>query len=338
MTSVDVSPRRRSDEPAPRQLVIDSAVSAAEDVLVLTLADRSGSDLPAWAPGAHIDVAIPSLPVRQYSLCGDPADRESYRIAVLRGVDPRGLSHRLHAAAAGQSLQIAGPRNRFRLQDAPGYLFVAGGIGITPILPMIRDVSTRGVPWRLTYGARTYDRMAFADEIRTLPGGQVDYVAEDDDGPLDMPALVRRCPDDIAIYACGPPGMVHAVEKACRRWRPDQPPAVERFSAAPLLAAPLSAATGAGAKGRRAFDVELRRTGVTLTVPANRTLLSVVREALPKMPFSCEEGVCGTCETGVLDGVPEHHDEVLTEAERAEGVTMMICVGRSATPLLVLDL
>jgi ferredoxin-NADP reductase len=332
-----------TDGPGARTVVVEALHRPGPDVLVLTLADPHSAALPAWEPGAHIDVQFPGRAARQYSLCGDPDDRARYRLAVLRGPDPGGMSRWLHAGAVvGTTLRISAPRNRFALQDAPRYLFLAGGIGITPILPMVAAACRPGRPWRLSYGARSRHRLVFADEIGALVGGRLDLVAEDEHGPLDIDTLVRECAPDADVYACGPGAMLQAVQDACRRWRPDRPPAIERFSAAaPAMPAVDAARAPAGRPapaGRRAFDVELRRSGITVTVPANRSLLSVIREVLPDTPFSCGEGVCGTCETSVLAGVPEHHDEVLTEAERAEGATMMICVGRAAPPLLVLDL
>jgi ferredoxin-NADP reductase len=335
--SVQAQDRAREGESGARTVVIDALHRPGPAIVVLTLVDPASADLPPWEPGAHVDIALPDRPVRQYSLCGDPSDRGRYRLAVLRGPDPGGVSQWLHSAAAvGMTLRISAPRNRFPLQDAPRYLFLAGGIGITPILPMIGEAGRRGRGWQLSYGARSRRHLVFADEIGALAGGRVHLVPEDEQGPLDVGSLVRQCPADAGIYACGPGGMLAAVQDACRRWRPDRPPVIERFTVPP---SPVDAGAGSpAAGGRRAFEVELRRSGITVTVPAHRSLLSVVREVLPATPFSCGEGVCGTCETTVLAGVPEHHDEVLTDDERADGATMMICVGRSRTPLLVLDL
>ncbi len=335
--SVQAQDRAREGESSARTVVIDALHRPGPAIVVLTLVDPASADLPPWEPGAHIDIALPDRPVRQYSLCGDPADRGRYRLAVLRGPDPGGVSQWLHnAAAVGMTLRISAPRNRFPLQDAPRYLFLAGGIGITPILPMIGEAGRRGRGWQLSYGARSRRHLVFADEIGALAAGRVHLVPEDEQGPLDVGSLVRECPADADIYACGPSGMLTAVQDACQRWRPDRPPVIERFTVPP---SPVTAGAGSpAAGGRRGFEVELRRSGITVTVPAHRSLLSVVREVLPATPFSCGEGVCGTCETTVLAGVPEHHDEVLTDDERAGGATMMICVGRSRTPLLVLDL
>jgi ferredoxin-NADP reductase len=335
--SVQAQDRTREGESSARTVVIDALHRAGPAIVVLTLVDPASADLPPWEPGTHVDIALPDRPIRQYSLCGDPADRGRYRLAVLRGPDPGGVSQWLHSVAAvGMTLRISTPRNRFPLRDAPRYLFLAGGIGITPILPMIGEVCRRGRPWQLSYGARSRHELVFADEIVSPAGGCVHLVPEDEQGPLDIDALVRKCPAGAGIYACGPSGMLRAVQDACDRWRPDRPPAIERFTVQP---SPVNAGVGSpAAGGRRAFEVELRRSGITVTVPAHRSLLSVVREVLPATPFSCGEGVCGTCETTVLAGVPEHHDEVLTDDERAGGTTMMICVGRSRTPLLVLDL
>jgi ferredoxin-NADP reductase len=217
---------RDDDGSGSRTIVVDALRRPDPDLLVLSLVDPHSAELPGWEPGAHVDVAVPTTPVRQYSLCGDPCDRGRYRIAVLRGTDPDGLSQWLHTnGRVGTSLQISTPRNRFRLEDAEHYLFVAGGIGITPILPMIAEVSRSGRPWHLVYGARSRRRMVFADEISALAGGRLDLVAEDEQGPLDIDALMSECRPESSVYACGPGPMLQAVQDACRRWRPHRPPA-----------------------------------------------------------------------------------------------------------------
>lgn len=313
-------------------LLVEEVRREAEGIISLRLVHPDGKPLPEWAPGAHVDVLLPSGLVRQYSLCGDPGELSGYRIGVLREADGRGGSREIHdTALAGREIGVRGPRNHFPLVDSPRYLFLAGGIGITPILAMARDASRRGVPWRLVYGGRTRATMAFVDELCALPGGQVELMPQDECGLLPLKHILDTVETGTAVYACGPEPMIRAVEDACTGHLPAGALHVERFSASsvPRLSEPGAA---------RSFEVELASSGVVLPVPPDRTVLEVVREVLPAVPYSCEEGFCGACETAVLDGVPEHHDTILTDADRASNATMMICVGRSRSPRLVLDL
>jgi ferredoxin-NADP reductase len=314
-------------------LVVAQTRQEAEGVLSLRLVHPAGEDLPSWEPGAHLDVLLPSGLLRQYSLCGDPNDLAAYRIAVLREPNGRGGSAEIHdTPLVGRELQVRGPRNHFPMVSAPRYLFIAGGIGITPILAMARKVANDGPPWRLAYGGRTRASMAFVDELLALPNGQVELVPQDERGLLPLEDILSSEAPDTAVFCCGPEPMIRAVEDACSRHLLPGGLHVERFAAAstaPPFPEPSSTDT---------FEVELRRSGATLTVPPNRTLLEVVRDVVPGALSSCEEGFCGACETTVLEGVPEHHDTILTDEERVKCGTMMICVGRSCTPRLVLDL
>jgi ferredoxin-NADP reductase len=317
---------------ASRLLVRQVRLEAA-GVVSLTLADPDGGELPPWRPGAHIDLRLPSGTVRQYSLCGAPDDPYTYTVAVLREERGRGGSVEVHdAGLVGRTLQVRGPRNHFALVAAPHHLFLAGGIGVTPILAMVREVAAAGGSWELYYGGRSRDTMAFVPALSAVDADRVHVVPQDEQGLLPIAALVDAAPDGTAVYCCGPEGMVAAVTTACA----GRPGAlhVERFGAPPGTP-PVTVGALDGATG---FTVELRRSGLLLDVPADRTLLEVVREAAPDVAFSCEEGFCGSCETRVLAGVPEHHDTVLSDEERKSGDTMMICVGRSASELLALDL
>lgn len=313
-------------------LLVEEVRREAEGVVSLRLVHPQGRPLPEWAPGAHVDLLLPSGLVRQYSLCGDPGDLSGYRIAVLRDVEGRGGSLEVHdTALAGREVGVRGPRNHFPLVEVPRYLFLAGGIGITPILAMAHDASRRGVPWRLVYGGRTRATMAFVDELCALPGGQVELVPQDECGLLPLERILKSVGGDTAVYCCGPEPLIRAVEEGCGRQLPTGALHVERFSASsvprPLEPEPTDS-----------FDVELATSAVVLSVPPDRTVLDVVREIRPDVPSSCEEGFCGACETAVLEGVPEHRDSILTDAERAANTTMMICVGRSLSPRLVLAL
>jgi ferredoxin-NADP reductase len=281
----------------------------ADGVVGLTL---EGDGLPRWEPGAHIDLHLPGGLVRQYSLCG----AGTWRIAVLREPDGRGGSAAVHdLVAVGDTLTASEPRNHFALVDAERYLFLAGGIGITPIVAMIAEVARRGRPWHLAYGGRSRASMAFLDvlpaEHTTLYEGR----------PLDLDLSVT---EGTAVYCCGPESLLAAVEERSAGWPPGSLH-LERFRAS---------AAGPGDE----FEVELASTGQVITVPADGSVLAALRAAGLEILSSCEEGTCGTCETGILDGVPEHRDTVLTPAERETGDIMMICVSRARTPRLVLDI
>ena len=309
-------------------LVLGAKETIAEGVVRLTLRDPEGRPLPAWEPGAHIDVVLGGGVVRQYSLCGDPHDTSIWQVAVLREQPGRGGSRYVHdILAEGQPVHVRGPRNHFPLADAESYLFIAGGIGITPILPMIAEVAASGRQWRLVYGGRTRSSMAFRGELQRRYLQQVDIHPQDEHGLLDLPALLAEPAAGTAVYCCGPEALLAAVERHCAAW-PAGALHVERF-----------APKGEAAVGPRvAFEVELAQTGTILQVPASRSILEVVEGAGVPVLSSCQEGTCGTCETAVLSGRPDHRDSVLTDDERQAGDLMMICVSRSCSPRLVLDL
>jgi ferredoxin-NADP reductase len=292
------------------RLTVAARETVADGVVQLRL---EGRDLPRWEPGAHIDLVLPSGLVRQYSLCGDPADSSSYTVATRLVEDGRGGSREVHElVGVGAELEVRGPRNRFPLVEAPAYVFVAGGIGITPVLPMLRALPD-GSNWRLLYAGRTRESMPFLDEIENLGADRVTVVA----GLPDLDGELADLPDGAVVYCCGPEGLMAAVAERFPDVR------LERF-------APRASSTG------EAFEVELRRSGRTLTVPADSTVLAAVRAELPNTLYSCEQGFCGTCQQRVLEGEVEHRDELLTDAER-DG-SMLICVSRARSERLVLDL
>lgn len=300
----------------------------AEDVVSLTLCHADGADLPAWQPGAHVDLLLANGMERQYSLCGDPADRRTWRIAVQREVAGRGGSVHVHdRLPTGSTLRVRGPRNNFPLRSATGYRFIAGGIGITPILPMLRAADAAGAQWSLLYGGRRRASMAFADELAARFPKQVLIRPQDETGLLDLPGYLGSPQPDTAVYCCGPGPLLDAVSDYCAAhgW-PE--PTMERFRPAQPNAAAAD----------RPFELVLSRSGLTLTVPPDASVLETVRAAGVEVLYSCTEGTCGTCETDVLDGVPDHRDSLLTAAERAAGQTMMICVSRCLGDRLVLDI
>ncbi|OKJ95253.1 ferredoxin [Streptomyces sp. CB03234] len=300
----------------------------AEGVALLTLTHPAGSPLPEWRPGAHIDLVLGPDLVRQYSLCSDPADRSRWQVAVLREPESRGGSawvhERLHEGAA---VGVRGPRNHFALEPSPRYLFIAGGIGITPILPMVDEARRQGADWHLAYGGRSRRTMAFRERLEAAYGQRVSVRPQDAYGALDLDGLLGTPRPGTLVYCCGPEGLLKAVEQRCSAW-PAGALRIERFTP--------------GDRGPYgpddAFDVELARSGVTVTVPPGKSVLRAVEEAGVQVLSSCQEGTCGTCETTVLDGAVDHRDSLLTPAEQAAHDTMFICVSRAACPRLVLDL
>ncbi|MFI7634901.1 PDR/VanB family oxidoreductase [Nonomuraea sp. NPDC049400] len=327
MTAVQPGTRGKADAgpEVERKLRVHGREQVADGVVALDLRDPAGAELPAWTPGAHVDLILADGLVRQYSLCGDPADRTTWRIAVLREPGGRGGSAFVHDELhPGTTILARGPRNHFPFHSAPRHLFIAGGIGITPILPMIAAADSQ---WRLVYGGRTATSMAFARELQAAHGDRVVLRPQDEHGPLDLDAILAGEPPDALIYCCGPAPLLEAVEQRCAD-RPSGTLRMERFTpkdpGAPVVA--------------ESFEVELAVTGRTLTVPPRQSILEVVEEAGVPILSSCREGTCGTCETTVLAGEVDHRDALLTPDERAANDTMFICVSRAACPKLVLDL
>ncbi|MCF3119468.1 MULTISPECIES: PDR/VanB family oxidoreductase [Streptomyces] len=297
----------------------------ADGVVQLRL---EGENLPAWEPGAHLDLVLPSGLVRQYSLCGDPEDSSSYTVAtrlIAEEQGGRGGSREVHERlTAGVEVEVRGPRNRFPLAEAASYVFVAGGIGITPVLPMLRAVEAAGADWRLLYGGRSRASMPFLEEVEKLggaDGGRVTVVAQDEDGLPDLAAFLDGTPRGAAVHVCGPEALMDAVGAALPEGCSLH---LERFT--PRVAA----------GGDAAFEVELRRSGRTVAVAADSTVLAAVRAELPNTAYSCEQGFCGTCQQRVLEGEIDHRDELLTDEER-DG-SMLICVSRARGERLVLDM
>ena len=299
----------------------------SDGVLTLELAALSGGRLRDWTPGSHIDLVLPNGLTRQYSLCGDRFDAFRYRVGVLREPAGRGGSAFVHdELAVGDLVGVGGPRNNFALVPSEQYLFVAGGIGITPLLPMIRQADLLGADWRLLYGGRRRASMAFLDELAGY-GDRVQVVPEDEFGLLDLRGFLGEPRDGVRLYCCGPAPLLAAMEATCVDW-PPYALRTERFVAdersAPVRNAP--------------FEVELARTGTTLTVTLGETVLDAVGSAGVDVLSSCRQGICGTCETTVLAGEPDHRDTLLDDDERAAGDCMYICVSRSCSDRLVLDL
>lgn len=308
-------------------LLVSEHDEVAQDVVRLVLVRPDGGRLPDWTPGAHIDLVLPNGLTRQYSLCGDRWDACSYRVAVLREPAGRGGSAYVHdRLGVGDLVGVGGPRNNFHLAPAETYLFIAGGIGITPLLPMIHQADMLGADWSLLYGGRTRSSMAFLDELARY-GARVTVVPQDERGLLDLPGVLSRARPGSSVYCCGPAPLIDAVERQCEHL-PEHSLRTERFVPKQV-----------GAPAREApFEVELARSRQTVTVAPQLSILDAVGAAGVSVLSSCRMGVCGTCETTVLAGEPDHRDSILDDAERAAGDCLFICVSRSTSDRLVLDL
>ncbi|GAB4012083.1 PDR/VanB family oxidoreductase [Nocardioides ultimimeridianus] len=308
------------------ELTVVEAATVAEDVVALTLAAADGSALPPWTPGAHVDLVLGEDLVRQYSLCGNPAEAGRWRVGVLRAPDSRGGSKAVHAElSAGTPVTVRGPRNHFPFVASKRYLFLAGGIGITPMLPMILEAEASGADWRLVYGGRSLASMAFRDELERY-ADRVTLVPQDTDGFPDLDGLLGTPQPDTLVYACGPTPFLDAIEQRCATW-PAGSLHLERFAAKEVD-------TG----DDEAFELVLQRSGLTLEVPADKSIFAVCRDAGVSVVGSCLEGVCGTCETEVVEGEVDHRDSILNDEEKESNEFMMICVSRCRSGRLTLDL
>lgn len=310
---------------------VAAKVSEADGICSYELVPVDGAPLPPFAPGAHIDVHLGDGLVRQYSLCNAPQETHRYLIGVLRETVSRGGSHAMHdLVEAGSVLTIGTPRNHFPLVTAPHTLLLAGGIGITPILAMAEALAAQGASFAMHYCARSPERAAFRERIAAsgfARHAHFHYDSGDAAQRLDL-AAVLAAPPGSHLYVCGPSGFIDHVLGAARAqgW-PDACLHVEYFGAVAI-----------DASGDQPFDVKLVSSGQVFTVPAGRTVLQVLAQQGVAVPYSCEEGVCGTCLTRVLEGVPEHRDLYLTDEERAANDQFTPCCSRSRSALLVLDL
>jgi ferredoxin-NADP reductase len=309
-------------------LVVTAVKDAAEGVKTITLASPDGTPLPAWSPGAHIDVVLGENLTRQYSLCGDTSDDNTWRIGVLAAPDSRGGSVRVHELETGGTVCVRGPRNHFPLVGAPSYQFIAGGIGITPILAMIAEAEAARASWNLLYGGRQRASMAFLEELEKYGQDRVMINPQDERGNLNLAECLATPRPGTLVYCCGPEGLLTAVEEACTAW-PAGTLHIERF-------APKTVTADGDSEG--AFDLVLQRSGLTLQVPPDKSVFDVVSEAGVSVLGSCFEGVCGTCEQAVIDGKVDHRDSILSDEEREANEYMMICVSRCRSARLTLDL
>lgn len=313
------------------KLRVAAVQAEARDVMRLELRDPQGGTLPAFEPGAHLTLHLPNGLQRQYSLAGDWRERDRYVLGVGRAAASRGGSDFVHAMLrAGSDIACSVPANNFALvPDAPRYLFVAGGIGITPILAMLRWCEATGKSWKLVYAARSRVRMGFYEELQAF-GDKVRFHCDDEQGgPLAVAALMSGVEPGTHVYCCGPAPLMEAV-------REHGAPLGEQALHFEWFSAPAANEPAAEAEG--GFWIDLKRSGTSLHVPPEQSILEVLEANGHEVPFSCREGLCGTCETGVCEGEPDHRDYVYPPSQRDSLETMLVCVSRAKSPRLVLDL
>jgi ferredoxin-NADP reductase len=311
-----------------REVRVSQMTWEAEGVLSVRFTDPAGADLPSWEPGAHLTLHLPNGLVREFSLCGDSEDRSSWTVAVLREPSSRGGSAYVHLELRpGDLITVDGPRNNFRLEPAAKYLLVAGGIGVTPILAMARDLQRRGEDWTMFYAGRSGSTMAFVEDLHQLAGDRITVHADDlAGGPPVLAGVLDRVDADTLVYCCGPEPLLEGVQEgladpACLR--------LERFKAPEPVAPPEG--------GDQSFDIVCAGSGKRVHVPVDTTALEALEQSGFAMPSSCTEGICGTCETKVLAGTVDHRDFLLTDDEREAQNTMFVCVSRALTDELTLD-
>jgi ferredoxin-NADP reductase len=312
------------------ELVVRERHENAEGVVSLVLQDENGTPLPAWKPGAHIDLVLDDDLVRQYSLCSSPSDAGRWRIGVLLDPASRGGSAFVHSKLhEGVRVRVRGPRNHFALLPSKRYQFIGGGIGITPMLAMIEAAEAAGAEWSLLYGGRQRSSMAYLDELAGY-GDRVTVWPQDEKGLLDLASVLGTPQEETLVYCCGPEPLLLAVEDACASW-PDGSLHIERFAAKAASSEPVAGSL-------EHFTVECRSSGITVGIGPDDSILAVLRKEGINMLSSCGDGICGTCEAAVLEGTPDHRDSVLDDEEKAANDAMMVCVSRSFSPRLVLDL
>jgi ferredoxin-NADP reductase len=308
-------------------VVLVSIRLAARDAHFFEIRRANGGTLPPAEPGAHVDVYLPNGIIRQFSLTvPDPAP-ESYILCVKRAPESRGgTRYMFDELKVGDTFAISPPRNHFRLvEDAANTVLIAGGIGITPIWAMVQRLEQLGRRMDLYICARSRADMVYLETLETMANTTLHFDDEADGKFLDLEAIVATAPKDAHLYCCGPKPMLSAFEAATKDW-PSEQVHVEYFTAkeAPSL--------------EGGFVVELARSGKEFVVQPGESILGVLRDAGLDVPYSCEEGICGSCETTVISGIPDHRDSVLTDKERAANKTMMICCGGSKSERLILDI
>lgn len=316
------------------RLRVAAKVVAAEDVVAFRLVGEPGHPLPGFAAGAHLDVHVGNGLVRQYSLCNPSPTPSDYEIAVLKEPVSRGGSKAMHESVGiGDELLASAPKNHFPLDETAPALLLAGGIGITPILAMAQELAESGRDFELHYCARSASRAAFAARLSETGFADRVHLHYDDGAPdqrLHMPSVLDRATPAHHLYVCGPGGFIQHVLDAARQAAWAEERLHREFFTAPAAPADTPAAG--------IFEIELVRSGRRLTVPADKTALEVLGNAGIDVPSSCEAGVCGTCLTKVIEGVPDHRDVYLTDAEHARNDCFTPCCSRARSARLVIDL
>lgn len=314
-------------------VIVTGKTCEAEGICSFELSAADGTVLPPFEAGAHIDVHLAGGMVRQYSLCNDPRERQRYLISVLKDPLSRGGSQAMHEQVlTGQMLTISAPRNLFALvPTASRHLLFAGGIGITPMLAMAYALAPQDVPFELHYCFRSSDRAAFLPLLAQAPFAER-VILHDDSGTqaqkLDAAALLALSDAGSHLYVCGPGGfMSHIIDTAQHAGWPAHRVHREFFAAAPI-----------DHRADTAFEVELARSGQIFQIPADRSVFEVLDEAGVAIDSSCEQGICGSCMTRVLSGIPEHRDQFLSAAQQAANDQFTPCCSRARTTRLVLDL
>ncbi|MDH7799264.1 MULTISPECIES: PDR/VanB family oxidoreductase [unclassified Beijerinckia] len=305
----------------------------AEDIMLVQLTSLDGSILPEWAAGAHIDLLISDKIVRKYSLCGNSSDRTCYEIAVLREQNSRGGSEYVHARLkVGDEIEISRPFNHFKLSTSSDrHLFLAGGIGITPIISMIRQVSSSGKQFDLHYCTRNPARTAFLSELGSYRDAGAIELHFDEGDPakgLDIRSLLREVPEGVDLYYCGPPGFMRAIKEASSHWPADR----VHFE----LFGPSGNSSQVAADLNRSFHVKVLSSGAEFEVPPNKSIAEVLIENGIDVQLSCREGYCGTCMTPYVGGQPDHRDELLDDEARQDYV--LLCCTRSKSDVLIIDI
>jgi vanillate O-demethylase ferredoxin subunit len=314
------------------QVRVSRKVSEADGISSFELVPTVGTELPAFEAGAHIDVHLKDGLVRQYSLCNPPTERHRYQIAVLRDPSSRGGSTAMHDdIEAGHVITISAPKNHFPLEPATRSVLFAGGIGVTPILAMAEALSGAGADFEMHYNVRSPERTAFRERIAAAPYADrvhFHYDSGDAAQKLDVASVLGAPKPGTHVYVCGPGGYIdHVLGTASALGWPPAQVHREYFNAVPV-----------DETGDTAFDVKLASSGQVFTIPVGRTVVEVLEENGVDVPVSCEQGVCGTCLTRVLEGMPDHRDVYLTDEERAANDQFTPCCSRSKSPTLTLDL
>lgn len=316
-----------NDDLSMLDLRVRAARELAEGVVGLTLEEPSRHALPPWTPGSHIEVELGPGLARPYSLCGPRDAHDSWTVAVRLSERSRGGSARAHALRPGDAVRASGPRNGFSLEDARSYLFVAAGIGITPLVPMIEHVQAARAEWTLVYTGRSRATMPFAADLASAYGRRARISPTAETGRVSAAALAALAPADALVYACGPEPLLGDLELALDARGGATRLRVERFSP-----------VAREATADQPFEIELASSGRIVAVPSGISALEALERAEVTVWSSCREGTCGTCEVGVLKGRPDHRDSILSPAGRETSSLMYVCVSRAMSPRITLDL